>query len=82
MAAFCPAFGISRKTGHKIFARYREHGLEALGDRPQHNANRMPPVEAQIVALKGAKPHWGARKLPDRDILVQASAPEPSRANT
>jgi len=30
--------GISRKTGYKIFERYKEHGLEALTDR-----SRWPP---------------------------------------
>jgi putative transposase len=74
MAAPCRGFGISRKTGHKIFARYSEPGLEifarysepgleALRDqsrRPRRNAKRLPmPVEAQIVALKREKPHWG-----------------------
>src|SRR5437764_12501930 len=33
MAAVCREFGISRKTGYKIFDRYREHGQEALNDR-------------------------------------------------
>ena len=33
MAQLCRAFGISRKTGYKIFTRYKEHGLEALTDR-------------------------------------------------
>ena len=30
MSEVCRAFGISRKTGYKIFERYKEHGLEAL----------------------------------------------------
>jgi transposase len=30
MSEVCCAFGISRKTGYKIFERYKEHGLEAL----------------------------------------------------
>ena len=30
MSEVCRAFGISRKTGDKIFERYKEHGLEAL----------------------------------------------------
>jgi len=72
-----PEFGISRKTGHKIFARYKEHGLEALRDqsrRPRRNANRLPmPVEAQIVALKREKPHWGARKL--HELLAKRLGP-------
>ena len=39
-------FGISRKTGYKIFDRYKEHGLEALTDRsrrPVRYANRCRP---------------------------------------
>src|SRR6202023_2100888 len=32
MSEVCRAFGISRKTGYKIFERYKEHGLEALTD--------------------------------------------------
>jgi len=30
MTEVCREFGISRKTGYKIFDRYREHGLKAL----------------------------------------------------
>jgi transposase-like protein len=33
MSEICRELGISRKTGHKIFDRYKEHGLEALSDR-------------------------------------------------
>ena len=36
MSDVCRSFGISRKTGYKIFSRYRDEGLEALsegGDR-------------------------------------------------
>ena len=33
MTEVCREFGISRKTGYKIFNRYRECGLEALTDR-------------------------------------------------
>jgi transposase len=33
MTEVCREFGISRKTGYKIFDRYKEHGLEALSDR-------------------------------------------------
>lgn len=73
MTALCREFGISRKTGHKIFARYREHGLEAVRDRPRtpgRVANRLPlALESRIVALKREKPHWGARKL--RELLAR-----------
>lgn len=33
MAAPCREFGISRKTGYKIFQRYEQCGLEGLSDR-------------------------------------------------
>jgi transposase InsO family protein len=73
MSDVCRAFGISRKTGYKIFNRYKEHGLEALSDRsrrPVRYANQLPPqVESLIVSLKQDKPHWGARKL--RELLVR-----------
>ena len=66
-------FGISRKTGYKIFDRYKEHGLEALADRsrrPVRYANQLPAqVESLIVSLKRDKPHWGARKI--RELLVR-----------
>jgi transposase len=72
MTEVCRSFGISRKTGYKIFSRYREHGLEALSDRsrrPVRYANQLPlPIESLIVRLKGEKPHWGARKI--RELLV------------
>ena len=32
MASLCREFGISRKTGYKIFERYEECGLEGLSD--------------------------------------------------
>jgi len=33
MASLCREFGISRKTGYKIFERYEQCGLEGLTDR-------------------------------------------------
>jgi transposase len=45
MTDVCQDFGISRKTGYKIFDHYKEHGLSALGDRsrrPVHYANQLP----------------------------------------
>ncbi len=65
MSEVCRESGISRKTGYKIFDRYKEHGLEALSDRPRRPvrcANQLPTqVERLIVCLKCEKPHWGAR---------------------
>src|SRR5580698_11220118 len=73
MTEVCREFGISRKTGYKIFDRYKEHGLEALTDRsrrPVRYANQLPTqIESLIVELKRNKPHWGARKL--RELLIR-----------
>ena len=70
MAALCREYGISRKTGYKIFERYEECGLEGLSDRtrrPVRYANQLPAqIEAAIVAAKREKPHWGARKIRER----------------
>jgi transposase InsO family protein len=70
MASLCREFGISRKTGYKIFERYEDCGLEGLTDRtrrPFRYANQLPAqVEAAIVAAKKEKPHWGARKIRER----------------
>lgn len=64
MSDLCREFGVSRKTGHEIFARHKDHGLEALADRPRRPgrvANRLPmQAESLIAALKREKPHWRA----------------------
>lgn len=44
MSDVCRQFGISRKTGYKIWDRYRREGLEALPDRsrrPVGYANQL-----------------------------------------
>lgn len=78
MTDLCVEFGISRKTGYKIYDRYKESGSEALTDRsrrPYRYANQLPPqVEARIIALKSEKPHWGARKI--RELLIRRLASE------
>src|SRR3989442_439561 len=70
MTALCREFAISRKTGYKIFDRYKESGLEALTDRsrrPWRYGNQLPQqVEAAILNLKREKPYWGARKIRER----------------
>src|SRR5829696_8241121 len=70
IASLCREFGISRKTGYKIFERYEECGLEGLSDRTRRTfryANQLPEqIEAAIVAAKREKPNWGARKIRER----------------
>jgi putative transposase len=70
MAALCAEFGISRKTGYKIYDRYKDCGVEGLTDRsrrPYRQANQLPmAVEKLIVALKREYPDWGAPKIRER----------------
>lgn len=47
MSGLCREFGISRKTGYKLYARYRDCGVEGLSDRsrrPYRHANQLPTV--------------------------------------
>jgi putative transposase len=77
MTALCTEFGISRKTGYKIYTRYKDDGLQGLADRsrrPQRQANQLPvSTEALIVRLKRKYPSWGAPKI--REKLRPQCAP-------
>jgi transposase-like protein len=57
MAELCREFGISRKTGYKIFDRYQESGIHGLTDRsrrPYGYANQLPfQVKNFILNVKG-----------------------------
>jgi len=70
MAELCREFEISRKTGYKIFTRYRDCGLGGLTDRsrrPYRHANRLPfQIEKLIVQLKGEHSSWGAPKIREK----------------
>ena len=72
MTDLCTEFGISRKTGYKIYRRYERCGLEALTDRsrrPVRYGNQLPlQVEKCILAIKKEKPSWGAPKIRNRLI--------------
>jgi transposase InsO family protein len=76
MTDLCREFGISRKTGYKIFDRYQQDGPVALCDRsrrPVRYANQLPAqIERLIVSSKQEKPHWGARKI--RELLLRRLA--------
>jgi len=68
----CREFGISRKTGYKIFDRYQECGIHGLTDRsqrPYRYANQLPfQVENFILNVKREHTTWGARKIRERLI--------------
>ena len=70
MSVACREFDISRKTGYKIFERYKDCGLDGLTDRsrrPYRHANRLPfQIETLIVQLKREWPSWGAPKIREK----------------
>lgn len=67
MTELCTRFGISRKTGYKLVARYEQDGVAGLEDRshaPRHCPHRISPeVEAVLLEARRAHPSWGPKKL-------------------
>jgi len=70
MAALCREFDISRKTGYKIFNRYKGSGLEGLTDRsrrPYRQGCQLPfQIENLILQVKRDHPSWGAPKIREK----------------
>ena len=83
MAELCREFDISRKTGYKVFRRYKDLGLEGLTDRsrrPFRQANKLPmQIETLIVQLKREHPS-GVRQKSARSsgASTTTSTPRPS----
>ena len=67
MTDLCREYGISRKTGHKIFNRYKDLGPPGLLDQPRAPGvvrhATAPEIVDLILAAKREKPTWGAKKL-------------------
>src|SRR6202521_5646261 len=84
MADLCREFGISRKTGYKIFDRYQECGVEGLTDRsrrPYRYANQLPfQVENYILNVKREHTSWGARKIRERLLRRFSGIPIPAKS--
>jgi putative transposase len=82
MAALCREFDVSRKTGYKIFQRYKDCGLEGLSDRsrrPYRQANQLPfQIEQLIVRLKRERPSWGAPKIREKLRRLHSDLPTPA----
>ncbi len=70
MAVACRDFGISRKTGYKIFDRYKEFGVRGLEDRSKssyRHPNKLPfQIEKAILRIKQEHRTWGAPKIQDK----------------
>jgi len=83
MAVACREFGISRKTGYKIFNRYKEFGVRGLEDRSKsayRHPNKLPfQIEKAILRIKQQHKSWGAPKIHDKLIkefpMVKPPAP-------
>jgi transposase InsO family protein len=84
MAELCREFGISRKTGYKIFDRYQECGIHGLTDRsrrPYRYANQLPfQVENFILNVKREHPSWGTRKIRERLLRRFSGIPIPAKS--
>src|ERR1700716_3780421 len=84
MADLCREFGISRKTGYKIFGRYQECGRQGRADRsrrPYRYSNRLPfQVENFILNVKHEHPSWGARKIRERLLRRFSGIPIPAKS--
>jgi transposase InsO family protein len=67
LSQLCREFGVSRPTGYKWVARYREGGVAAVAERsrrPLHSPTQTEAgLEARVKTLRAVYPDWGARKL-------------------
>jgi putative transposase len=63
----CREFGISRKTGYKIYKRFRQGGFPALENwscRPHNSPNRTAAeVEQAVLEQRACHRSWGPKKL-------------------
>lgn len=67
MSDLCREFGISRKTGYKLWNRWKTAGPAGLFDQsraPVRTPHETPQaVVDAVLALKARYPTWGAKKL-------------------
>ena len=73
MTVLCERYGISRDTGYRLLARYREAGPGGLAPRSRaphrHGMAMAEEVAEAILALRRKRPFWGPKKL--RAVLQQ-----------
>ncbi len=84
MASVCREFGISRKTGYKIFNRYKDCGLEGLADqsrRPHRSSRRLAfQLERTIIGIKREYPSWGAAKIREKLLRQYPDIKPPAKS--
>jgi putative transposase len=66
-AELCRQYGISRRCGYRLAARYRSEGVEGLKERsraPHHHPNAVSEeAEAAVVGVRRKHPTWGPKKI-------------------
>jgi len=76
LKATAEAFGASRNTVRTWVRRYQLHGIAGLADHsraPPRIPHKTPPaIEEPVVALRQARPTWGAKRL-KRDFELSCS---------
>lgn len=67
ISALCRDAGITRPTGYKWIARYKECGISALEDRGRKPARfrklTAPELVMEIVRIRTEHPTWGGKKI-------------------
>lgn len=85
MTVICREFGISRKTGYKIFNRYKDFGIRGLEDRarsPYRHPNKTPfQIEKAILKIRKEHRTWGAPKIRDK-LIKEFPMIKPPAAST
>jgi transposase InsO family protein len=69
ISGLCKVYGISRKTGSKWIARFRQHGKSGLQNNSRACRSHPNATDAEtaalVIAARQAHPSWGPRKLRD-----------------
>lgn len=82
MTELCEEYGIARKTGYEIVARWQGAGALGLQDRSRaplrHPNQTSAETEAALLALRQAHMRWGPRKLQAVLRRTQESVPAAS----
>lgn len=85
MSSLCREFGISRKTGYKLIARYTREGATGLFDHSRAPAHHPHAVSAEVVSMilsvRDVHTSWGPRKILDWLRQHRASRQWPSASS-
>jgi transposase InsO family protein len=83
MSELCVRYGVSRVTGYKWWARYRQSGVGGLSDQsraPRSCPHRTPDAVVEAILEENGRHHWGARKILKRLRGRDPRRPWPARS--